>query len=433
MNISASSSALTLAYVFVLLWILMDVDIKTLSRKKRRVSLGAIVLLCVYNEALSMLIHPSIYGRLLFLNMHLPMFLLYLYIARRGIIKTGFMILTALVFSAPPMIVGNILHNRLSVGTPGVLISHIIVYLLMLLLAFFVFRSVFSYLLTYSNNAFFLLFSLVPVVYYIYILAYVNVDISSLDSRSGFWVRLLPNLEVFGFYFLLPYIYKNLREKMVLRSAGNALEKTLIASEDQIALLNETNTQMAVYRHDMRHHLLLLDGLLSGGNTDQAQEFIKTVMADLDAVTPKKFCENETVNLLCSSYDSKAQRMGIRLEIKASLPQNIPLTDSELCSVISNGLENALRAVSQPKVSDKWVEFYCEVKQNKLFIQIKNPYAGQVVIRDELPVSDREGHGYGCYSIQTITQRNGGLCSFEAKDGLFSLRLSFPLHPDSSN
>ena len=433
MNISASSSALTLVYVFVLLWILMGVDIKTLSRKKRWVSLAAIALLCIYNEVLSVLIPSSVYGRLLFLNMHLPMFLLYLYIAGRGIIKTGFMILTALVFSAPPMIVGNILHNRFSVGMPGVLISHIIVYLLMLLMAFFVFRSVFNYLLAYSNNSFFLLFSLVPVVYYIYILAYMNVDISSLDSRSGFWVRLLPNLEVFAFYFLLPYIYKTLREKMVLKSARNALKKTLSSSEDQIALLGETNTKMAVYRHDMRHHLLLLDGLLSGGNTEQAQEFIKTVMADLDTITPKKFCENETVNLLCSSYDSKAQRMGVRLEIKAAVPKNISLTDTELCSVISNGLENALQAVSQPEVSDKWVEFYCEVKQNKLFIQMKNPYAGQVVIRDELPVSDREGHGYGCYSIQTIAQRNGGLCSFEAKDGLFSLRLSFPLLTDARN
>ena len=41
-------------------------------------------------------------------------------------------------------------------------------------------------------------------------------------------------------------------------------------------------------------------------------------------------------------------------------------------------------------MSDKWVEFYCETKQNKLFLQIKNPYAGRVIIRDELPVSETE-------------------------------------------
>lgn len=427
MNISASSYALTLVYVFVLLWILMGVDIKALSRKKRWVSLGAIVLLCVYNEVLSALTPSSAYGRLLFLNMHLPMFLLYLYIARRGVIKTGFMIMTALVFSSPPVIVGNILHNRFSVGILGVLISHIIVYLLMLLMAFFVFRSVFGYLLTYSNNSFFLLFSLVPVAYYIYILAYMNVDISSLDSRSGFLVRLLPNLEVFGFYFLLPYIYKNLREKMVLKTARNALKKTLTASEDQIALLNETNQQMAVYRHDVRHHINLLNGLLADGKIEQAQEVLNTSMADLDAITPKRYCENETLNLLCASYDSKAKRVGVQIKINTLLPKEVPLSDTELCSVVSNGLENALRAASQPEVADKWVGFSCYVRQGNIFMLIQNPYAGQVVIRDGLPVSSREGHGYGCYSIQTIAQRNGGLCSFEAENGVFSLRLSFPL------
>jgi sensor histidine kinase regulating citrate/malate metabolism len=187
---------------------------------------------------------------------------------------------------------------------------------------------------------------------------------------------------------------------------------------------------MAVYRHDMRHHLLLLDGLLSGGNTEQAREFIKTVLADLNTFAPKKFCENETVNLLCSSYDSKAQRMGVQLRINALLPKNLPLSDTEMCSVISNGLENALQASSQSEVSDKWVEFYAMVKQKNIFIQIRNPYAGEVIMQNGLPVSRQEGHGYGCQSIQTIVSRNGGHCSFEAENGLFTLRLVIHLQEE---
>ena len=119
--------------------------------------------------------------------------------------------------------------------------------------------------------------------------------------------------------------------------------------------------------------------------------------------------------------------MGVQIKINALLPKEVPLSDTELCSVVSNGLENALRAASQPEVADQWVGFSCYVRQGNIFMLIQNPYAGQVVIRDGLPVSSRDGHGYGCYSIQTITQRNGGLCSFEAENGVFSLRLSFPL------
>ena len=240
-------------------------------------------------------------------------------------------------------------------------------------------------------------------------------------------MRYLPSLSVFLFYFLLPYIYKTLREKMQMQTAQNALRKQLTSTEEQLALLNETNMQMALYRHDMRHHLIVLDGLLEGGKTEQAQEFVKSAMTDLEALTPKRFCENETVNLLCASYDSKARRLGVQLEVRAQLPKEISLSDTELCSVVANGLENALQAASQPEVSQRWVKFLCEVKGSKLLIQIQNTYAGQVLIRDGLPVSEEEGHGYGCRSIQSIAQRCGGLCSFSAKEGIFTFRSASPL------
>ena len=122
--------------------------------------------------------------------------------------------------------------------------------------------------------------------------------------------------------------------------------------------------------------------------------------------------------------------MGVRLTVKALLPKQLPLSDTELCSVVSNGLENALQAASQPELTEKWVEFYCEVRQNRILIQIQNPYTGNVIMRNGLPVSTQEGHGYGCHSIQTIVQRNGGLCSFTAENGLFSLRFAIPIKTD---
>ena len=48
-------------------------------------------------------------------------------------------------------------------------------------------------------------------------------------------------------------------------------------------------------------------------------------------------------------------------------------------------------------------------------------------MRDGLPVSDREGHGYGCRSIQAIAQRNGGLCVFSARQGQFLLQIMLPV------
>lgn len=428
MNISSYSPVLTLLYVFALLWILMGIDPKSFSKTQRWLVPLLMVLLCTANQFLRELFGHAVFGKLLLFCMHLPTFFLFLYIGKRGVIKTAFMILTAVVFTAPTVLIGNLVRRTLFVDAPQVfLLFNLISCGLMLLLALLVFRNVFTYLLIYGDNRLFLIFSLVPVLYYVYVLASIDLDLTALTSFSGYLTRFLPTVEVFLCYFMLPYIYKTLHEKQAATSAQTALRQKLASTEDQIALLNETNQQMAIYRHDMRHQLLMLEGLIANGKTEQVQEFIKNVMEDLDAITPKQYCENETVNLLCSSYERKARQLNVRLTIHALLPEKIPLSDTELCSVVSNGLENALQAASQSELSEKWVKLYCEVKQNKLLIQIRNPYAGEVVIRNGLPVASREGHGYGCHSIQTIVQRNGGHCTFVAEAGMFTLRLILPL------
>ena len=142
-------------------------------------------------------------------------------------------------------------------------------------------------------------------------------------------------------------------------------------------MLNESEMQTAVYQHDMRHHLNAIDGFLAAGKPQQAEEYIRKVRSDIERITPKRYCDNELVNLLCSSFAGKAQRMGVRL--------------------------------------------------GKLLVEIQNPCAEGLVMRDGLPVSERAGHGYGCRSIQTIAERRGGLCEFRARGGIFSMQLVLPV------
>ena len=91
-----------------------------------------------------------------------------------------------------------------------------------------------------------------------------------------------------------------------------------------------------------------------------------------------------------------------------------------------NSLENALHAVARLEAPYQWIKFYCGVKRTKLLVEVKNP-CEKVVIQDGLPLSSRAGHGYGCRSIRNIAEQNGGLCSFEAENGVFTFRMIVPL------
>lgn len=299
----------------------------------------------------------------------------------------------------------------------------LVIYPVFLLLRRYFVRPAYSAMTASSQSL--LLFGSLPVAYYFYDYATaVYADVLSTDIQA--LNEFLPTALIIFYVMFLSAYHKQMQTRADAELQRSMLEAELKQAEVEVEGLRSVETQVAVYQHDMRHHLTAIDGFLAADQPQQAKEYIQKVQADVDAITPRHFCEHELVNLLCSSFSNKAARMGASFTVNARLPKELPVPDTELCSILSNGLENALHAVASLDESLKWVELYCGVRLNKLLIEVKNPYAGEIAMRDGLPLSDREGHGYGCRSIRTIAEHHRGLCSFEPENGVFTLRVVLP-------
>ena len=291
--------------------------------------------------------------------------------------------------------------------------------ILFLLHRFFV-RSAYNTMTSSSRSL--LLFGSLPLAYYVFDYA-TTVYSNALYDYAMVFNEFLPTVLIIFYVLFLTAYHVQAQAQAQNDLQCSMLEATLEQSRAEMEHLRHTQTQVAVYQHDMRHHLTAIEGFLSTGSISQASEYIRSVQADVDSITPKHFCENEIINLLCSSFLEKAAQHGIHLTIDARAPKKLSISDTELCSILSNGLENALNAVSQLEKSEKWVEFYCNVKRNKLLIEVKNPCNRPVTFQDGLPMSQKSGHGYGCISIRSIAEHHHGLCSFEQEQGMFTLRV----------
>lgn len=279
--------------------------------------------------------------------------------------------------------------------------------------------------MTASKKALFL-FGGLPIIYYIFDYA-TAIYSDLLYSGSEVVAELLPTAVGLLYMVYTTVYYRQLQRQTQVELQSSLVAAQLKQAEAEITSLRQAEAQAAAYQHDMRHHLNAISAFLSAGKSPQAEEYIKQVQADIEAITPKRFCANELVNLLCSSFSAKAERMGARLTLEAVLPGSLAISDTELCALLSNGLENALNAVGELKENRRWVEFYCGVRAGKLLIEIKNPYSGHIPFRDGLPEPSRPNHGHGCRSIQTIAQAHRGLCEFKAENGIFTLRAVLPM------
>ena len=270
------------------------------------------------------------------------------------------------------------------------------------------------------------LFGSLPVAYYIFdyaTMVYTDALYVGLPVLTEFFPTALV---VFYVIFLAAY-HAQARQRTQAELQNVLFEAELKQSEEEIETLRRVESQTAIYQHNMRHHLNAIAGYLSAGSPAQAEEYIKHVQADVEAITPKRFCDHELVNLLCSSFAGKAEALGLRFTADVRLPNVLSVPDTELCALLSNALENAFHAAQALEAPLRWVEFSCQIRVNKLLIEVKNPCEGEVLMRDGLPASARKGHGYGCRSIHSIAQRNRGICTFEVRNGLFTLQAALPL------
>ena len=180
-------------------------------------------------------------------------------------------------------------------------------------------------MLTYGDNRLFLRLSLMPSLYYVYMLTAQRIDPaiwSSVFANTGFVIRILPTLQIILFYFLL-YNYHDLSEKRETDIVQAALTQQLNAAEEQLAHLNHAQLQTAIYQHDIRHHLNVIAAFCESNKFSEATAYIKKGQSDAKSISLKRFCENETFNLICSSFTSEAERIDVRMTINARLLKHL--------------------------------------------------------------------------------------------------------------
>lgn len=267
-------------------------------------------------------------------------------------------------------------------------------------------------------------FGIIPMIYYVFDYATV-VYTDFLTSGSPVVVEFMPLVCCVGYLVFVLYYSSAEQKRNQLKQVQDSLDIQLKQSVREIAALRLSEDQARRYRHDLRHHLQYLSNCIENGKIAQAQEYIADINREIETQKVKRYCENETVNLILSSFAGRAGKNGIYMKMKGILPPVLLVTEQDLCVVISNALENAIHAcepfVREGKKCDIDVEFY--EKNKHFFLQVINPYRGEIHFEKGIPVSDREGHGIGVQSICAIAQKYLGVCSFHTKDGSFIFRI----------
>ena len=187
----------------------------------------------------------------------------------------------------------------------------------------------------------------------------------------------------------------------------------------------ETNNKLmyiVLIRHDMRHFLNNILNDLENNQNEHAIDYIHTLFDSLDQTVRKQYCLNNTINMIIASYENRIQEGNIDFHYQLSVPKKLAISDIDLTSILSNALENALKAVLL--VEDyRFIQLTIEEKCGKLLISVENNYLNEPIFVDGIPISKEKNHGFGSQSIVYTVDKLNGNCQFSVNNHRFILRI----------
>ncbi len=354
---------------------------------------------------------------------HLPLLLFLTIYFKRSWLISSVSVLTAYLCCQVPQWIGII-----GGAVFGSNLGEYICYIAAVILAYYLFQKYVAgtirQLMDKSTKSCILL-GAVPLFYYLFdYITTIYTDLLYQGANGA--VQFMPSmLSIIYFVFIVIY-YLEMQKQVRAHRERDMLAAQLHGAHSELASLRQLHNIAAVYRHDMRHHFSILQGMTTEGSIEKIKTYLSIAQSDIDAITPIRFCENEAVNLILTTFLAKAKHSGVTIKVDAKLPSSIPLSDTELCSLLSNGLENAISAAASLDSERRVVSVKTTIHKGNLLILIENHYEGVIEMKDGLPRSSLEGHGYGTRNIAAIADAHGGQAIFSAEDGIFTLKVMLP-------
>ena len=130
------------------------------------------------------------------------------------------------------------------------------------------------------------------------------------------------------------------------------MEQKLLMQKQHYEELTQKMDEISKMRHDMRHHLRTV---MAYAQQEKYEELMKYLQEYASVMTKEEktvcYCRNMAVDAVIHFYAGELKQRGILLEHDMMLPENISISDTDLCKIYGNLLENAVDAMTVGVVS----------------------------------------------------------------------------------
>ena len=131
--------------------------------------------------------------------------------------------------------------------------------------------------------------------------------------------------------------------------------------------------------------------------------------------------QNSVPDSVWLSWSTHQQIASAHRALKATIPNDIFISDTDISVLFGNLIENALESCRNESGNDRNILICASLTGSSFCITVDNTFSGTLKCTNDskLVSTKHKGLGLGTQSVKSIAEHYNGVCRFETKDGMF--------------
>lgn len=261
---------------------------------------------------------------------------------------------------------------------------------------------------------------------YINLILYGNTAVRNADGMISVNHYQILFIQLFGMasLFCILFAYKKLLQNFRLSTKLSLLEQEEHFLNQYVEEARARYEQTKAFRHDIKNHITVVKDLLENGKREEALTYIGDLAEGTAALSFPCSTNNPVADILLGNKLGMAESMGIKVECSLLLPYPCPVRDTDFGIILSNALDNAIRACQEVEDgAEKYIRVSGRMQGDFILLEVENCFRGKKSVR----------RGTGLSNIKAVAEKYQGAMSIKTQDTSFllSVLLVIPRHTES--
>lgn len=322
------------------------------------------------------------------------------------------------------LLIGQLFTDSMTVYVEGysfasipLYITCIMIDLVFALTLYFLFRN-FRYQLHMSDFIIILLFEMV--VFLLFNNRIVQFVAGTFDERIELIVVSLAVAFIIVFLYLKNTYYLREQEQRD-RIQIAQLQQQYTYYQDK---LKDEERIRSIY-HDMKNHLLVLEGSQSTDITRQMAQELRSQIADYENYI---HTGNDFLDIIIKDKAEKAREKHIDFSAIIDFGGIYFIKPLDISTLFGNGIDNAIEASEKLSVEQRVILIKAGKVQDFVSILMENNYVENNKKNDNHTSKvDKLLHGFGIANMKKAAEKYNGTCTITQRNGKFTLKILLPV------